>query len=147
MIGKKLRILLAEGSPGEAACGLRALYAETDIGPLLTELELELVGLAPVKRRIREIASLLLVTRARERMGFSSSPPTLHMAFTGNPGTGKTTVALRMAGLGWITPGRPLEIDPAADPARLDEYMSTIDPKTTAFTAALRRAAWPRRSP
>jgi hypothetical protein len=55
-------------------------------------------------------------------------------------------VAARMAGLGWITPGRIPEPDPAADPALLDEYMGTIDPKTNAFTAALRRAAWPRRS-
>ena len=65
----------------------------------LAALEAELVGLASVKRRVREIASLLLVDRARRQFGLTSSRPTLHMSFTGGPGTGKTTVALRMAAI------------------------------------------------
>ena len=78
---------------------LAAERAESEVDEVLGRLDTELVGLAPVKTRVREIAALLLVDRARRRFGLGSSRPSLHMSFTGSPGTGKTTVALRMAEL------------------------------------------------
>jgi probable Rubsico expression protein CbbX len=79
--------------------GTAEVLREADIEGVLGQLDRELVALAPVKTRIREIAALLVVDRLRRQAGFSAGRPTLHMSFTGNPGTGKTTVALRMADL------------------------------------------------
>ena len=72
-------------------------YDKTNIHDILKLLEDELVGLKPVKTRIREISSLLLVDIMRKKLGLLAGNPGLHMSFTGSPGTGKTTVALKMA--------------------------------------------------
>src|SRR5256884_9009857 len=86
-------------TPMTNAVNLRDELEAVGIGEVLDQLDHELIGLKPVKTRIREIASLLLIERIRKRMGLTSEVPTLHMSFTGNPGTGKTTVALRIASI------------------------------------------------
>ena len=76
-----------------------AAHRESDLEQILNQLDSELVGLKPVKAYIRQLASLLMVARLREKVGLATERPTLHMCFTGRPGTGKTTVAMRMATL------------------------------------------------
>ena len=78
---------------------LHAELIETGVEQVLIDLDKSLIGLEPVKTRIRETAPLLLVEKAREKLGLAHETPTLHMSFSGNPGSGKTTVALRMAEL------------------------------------------------
>nr|YP_009496485.1 rubisco expression protein [Actinocyclus subtilis]AWT39198.1 rubisco expression protein [Actinocyclus subtilis] len=114
-----------------SSINLQEEYAKTEIAKILNLLDEELVGLAPVKARIREIAALLLIDKLRRSLGIAAGNPGLHMSFTGSPGTGKTAVGLKMSDilyqLGYVKKGHLLTV---TRDDLVGQYIGHTAPKT-----------------